>query len=163
MPEHELTDDELLTAWAGTLRAVAAARALLSDEIRETSGLSPPEFEVLARLLRADRHRLTTTRLAREVSFSSGGFTKLADRLVSAGLVERRPSARDRRVIYTELTEPGLKLASATLDAYLTTLRSHVLDVVGDERFASATAAMCILRDALCEPVPDDIDEPAPE
>ena len=48
--------------------------------------------------------------LAREAAFSTGGFTKIADRLAKRGLVERAPCADDRRVVYLQLSGSGAAL-----------------------------------------------------
>jgi DNA-binding MarR family transcriptional regulator len=155
MPEQQLTDDDLVTAWGLTIEAMAAARRLLEAQVRELSSLSPAEFEVLLRLLRSPDHRLPTTKLAREVSFSSGGFTKLADRLVAAGLVDRTTSVADRRVIYTELTDRGAEVATTTLAGHVTGLRESVLAILGSERVEALGGIMRVLRDALAPPCPE--------
>ena len=55
------------------------------------------------------------TRLVDEVSFSSGGFTKLADRLEADGLIERRDDPTDRRVRNAALTPEGERLAKLVM------------------------------------------------
>ena len=152
MSERDLTDDELVTAWGLGIEGMAVARRILEAQVREVSGLSPAEFEVLLRLLRSPDHRLRTTTLAREVSFSSGGFTKLADRLVAAGLVERTSSQRDRRVIYTALTDEGRAVAERTLARHVQGLRSTVLRVLGPEGMEQLASIMRTMRDALVAP-----------
>lgn len=49
--------------------------------------------------------------LAKETAFSTGGFTKIADRLAKRDLVERRPCADDRRVVYLMLPGAGAEQA----------------------------------------------------
>ena len=65
-------------------------QAGFAAEIDAAVGIPITWAEVLFRLRRTPGEALPSTRLAREVSFSSGGFTELMDRLVAAGLVERR-------------------------------------------------------------------------
>ncbi|MDQ6848888.1 MAG: MarR family transcriptional regulator [Actinomycetota bacterium] len=48
---------------------------------------------MLHSLLRAEDHRSPMSALAREVSMTSGGFTKLADRMARGGLIDRRSPA----------------------------------------------------------------------
>lgn len=144
---HAPSDDELVTTWGLVLEATAAAGRRLAIELDEAVGLSAPEAEVLFRLARSPGRLLPTTRLAREISFSSGGFTRLVDRLVRSGLVERRPCASDRRVVYAALTATGSTVASAALARHAEGLRCHLLDVVGTEQLVALEQVMRVLRD----------------
>ena len=47
------------------------------------------------------------SQLSAVLGFSTAGTTKVADRLAEAGMIERGPSAADRRVILVTLTEHG--------------------------------------------------------
>jgi DNA-binding MarR family transcriptional regulator len=102
-----LSDDELVTVWGLVLEGTSRLCATLAGELDQAVGLSATWAEVLFRLRRTPEHYLPTTQLAHAVSFSSGGFTKLLDHLVGAGLVERVPCPTDRRVIYAALTPLG--------------------------------------------------------
>ncbi|HEV2122588.1 MAG TPA: MarR family transcriptional regulator, partial [Chloroflexota bacterium] len=98
---------ELVSQWGTVVEGFADVGRVLAAEVEEAVGLSMSWAEVLFRLRRTPGEVLPSTRLAREVSFSSGGFTKLMDRLVETGLVERRPCPTDRRVVYAALTPHG--------------------------------------------------------
>lgn len=50
--------------------------------------------------------------LAREVDIDAGAATRLVDRLVAKGLVERVRSAGDRRVVMLQLTPAGRSVAA---------------------------------------------------
>lgn len=144
-----MTDRELVTSWGLLVEGAAAATRLLAAELKAGCELSLAEAEVLFRMVRSEPRLLTTSQLARDVSFSSGGFTRLADRLVSAGLVERRPCPSDRRVVYAQLTEVGRERAETALALHADGLRRHVLGSVGHERLAALGATMRLLRDHL--------------
>ena len=45
--------------------------------------------------------------LAQQVALTTGGVTRLVDRMISAGLVERVPCPTDRRVLFAALTPAG--------------------------------------------------------
>ncbi len=81
---------ELLT-WGDAVVGFEHASGTLFAEVEARMGLSRSSFELLQRLLRAPEQRAPITQLARTLIFSSGGMTKLADRLVEAGLVGSRP------------------------------------------------------------------------
>jgi MarR family transcriptional regulator, 2-MHQ and catechol-resistance regulon repressor len=54
--------------------------------------------------------------LAQQVALTTGGVTRLVDRMISAGLVERVPCPTDRRVLFAALTPAGeAKLDEASI------------------------------------------------
>lgn len=55
----------------------------------------------------------TPAELARECQLDAGAMTRMLDRLESKGLCKRVRSEADRRVVHIELTESGLRAASA--------------------------------------------------
>ena len=87
-------------------------------------------FSVLHLLLNSVEHRLPMTSLARELSITTGGFTKLADRMAREGLIDRRGSSGDRRVVYATLTADGLLSAQKCEAQYREGLREHVADAL---------------------------------
>jgi DNA-binding MarR family transcriptional regulator len=89
------------------LRAAQLADARLSERIA-VHGLQPGWFDLLAALRRAGApYALNPTQLMRTTMLSSGGMTKRLDRLVEAGLVERRADPDDRRGTLVRLTRRG--------------------------------------------------------
>lgn len=78
------------------------------------------EFDVLATLRRAgEPHRLTPTRLYEGLMLSSGAMTSRLDRLERKGLIERTPSATDRRSILVGLTPAGITLIDSILPLHI--------------------------------------------
>jgi DNA-binding MarR family transcriptional regulator len=142
------TEDDLVTTWGLVLEATSRAGRLLASEIEQAVGLPATWIEVLFRLRRTPENTLPTTQLAHAVSFSSGGFTKLLDHLVAAGLVQRVPCPSDRRVMYVSLTQLGQTTADAALAVHVAGLRAHVLHHLGPERFRQLAEAARVLRDA---------------
>src|SRR6185312_9793874 len=84
----------------------------------------------LTLLLESDEQRLPMSRIARDLAMTSGGFTKLADRMARDGLIDRRGSSGDRRVVFAALTETGEKLAREAMEVYQRYLRDQVLPLV---------------------------------
>jgi len=64
--------------------------------------------------------------LARELSMTSGGFSKLADRMAADGLIDRRGTVDDRRVVHATLTDAGYDAAAAARAAFVRALRNRV-------------------------------------
>lgn len=144
-------DDEVVTWWGLVIEGYVATQEQLMAEIADRFSLSPASFDILIRLLRSPRSRLPMTRLATEAALSSGGFTKVADRLVASGLIRREPSETDRRVTYVALTEHGQQVAGNARRTCAQTLRRIVLDPLGADGSASLADAMRTLRSANAE------------
>jgi DNA-binding MarR family transcriptional regulator len=75
-----------------------------------TVDVSMAEYSVLALLGEAGRNGMRMSELAERRLMSSGGFTRLADRLERRGLIERRPSPVDGRGSEAVLTTAGRAL-----------------------------------------------------
>lgn len=143
-----VNDDEMVTWWGLVIEGYLATQDGLMAEIHERCGLAPAQFDVLIRLVRTPGNKMPMTRLAREAALSSGGFTKVADRMVRAGLIERIPSDSDRRVIHCVLTDEGRNLAERARKECAEILRRRVLDPLGPEAATALAEAMRTLRAA---------------
>jgi DNA-binding MarR family transcriptional regulator len=96
----------------------------------------------MIRLGRSADGRLTMTQLASEVSLTSGGVTRLIDRMVEAGLVERQDCPSDRRSVYVVLTPAGTdKLHEATVE-HLAGLERHLLEPLDPAEQSSLAATL---------------------
>ncbi|NYI98840.1 DNA-binding MarR family transcriptional regulator [Streptomonospora nanhaiensis] len=143
------SDDDLITAWGLLVEALNDTSPLLLRGVHPSGeDMAGPWFEVLIRLQRSPGNRLPMSTLAREVSLSSGGFTKLADRLVAKGYVVRASCDHDRRVVYAELTPEGRALAEEARARHVRLLREHVLKPLGEDGVRAVARYARILRDS---------------
>ncbi|MFC7331283.1 MarR family winged helix-turn-helix transcriptional regulator [Marinactinospora rubrisoli] len=150
----EPDDDELITAWGLFYEALHLTSPLLLEGIDPCGkDLSGPWFEVLLRLQRSPGNRLPMSELARQVSLSSGGFTKLADRLERRGYLARQSCPSDRRVTYAALTPEGLALAEQARRKHVALLRTHLLAPLGAEGVRQFAARARELRDSSARAV----------
>jgi DNA-binding MarR family transcriptional regulator len=101
---------------------IATCYNLLMREARQTIAqrwrLTLPQFDVLAELARADAGGFTFVELSRLLLVTSGNLTGIVDRLEEQRLVERRPDAKDRRVIRVALTDKGRRVTDEVLPAH---------------------------------------------
>ena len=97
-----------LRVWFRFIRLNRRVQAAVSVELRAI-GLSIPQFDVLSTL--TEREGLTQQDLAARLYVTKGNVSGLIDRLVEAGLVERRPIPGDRRSYALHLTPAGTDLA----------------------------------------------------
>ena len=121
-----LTELEL-GAWRGMLRAHASLVRGLDAELEAAHGISLSGYEVLLLLHEAPERRLRMSELAESALLSLSGMTRLVDRLVRAGLVERERCADDKRVLYARPTRAGTTLFEAARDTHLRGVRERFL------------------------------------
>ncbi|MFF8957994.1 MarR family winged helix-turn-helix transcriptional regulator [Streptomyces sp. NPDC014894] len=104
-----------LDAWTDLVLAHARITRAMEREMHRSTGLTLPQYDVLLRLAEAPGGRMRMSDLAESVVYSTGGLTRLTGRMAGAGLVERRPSPDDRRVVRAVLTRRGRdRLAEAS-------------------------------------------------
>ena len=98
--------------WELLMDLVMAERARI-PQIAAEFRLSPPQVHAL-RLLEPDQP-LPMGRLACALGCDASNVTGIVDRLEQRGLIERRPSARDRRVKVLVVTAQGAKVRKALM------------------------------------------------
>jgi DNA-binding MarR family transcriptional regulator len=97
-------------AWKSLNQTHAAVSGRLQEALA-TAGLPPLAwFEMLAAIDDAEERRMKMGDLAEALVITRGGLTKLVDRLVKAGLIERTFCETDRRVSYATLLPAGEEL-----------------------------------------------------
>jgi DNA-binding MarR family transcriptional regulator len=97
-------------AWGALARTHAAISQRLQDALAQADMPPLPWYEVLATVAEAPEQRLRMGDLAEALVITRGGLTKLVDRLVKAGLLERTFCASDRRVSYATLLPAGVEM-----------------------------------------------------
>ena len=122
---RDVSDEDLIRHWHDVESATARLHRQLDADL-EAAGVSPQWYPALELLLAAEGHRLPMSTLARELSMTSGGFSKLADRMAADGLIDRRGTIDDRRVVHATLTDAGYAMASTARAAFVRALRNRV-------------------------------------
>ena len=133
------TSVDVTEAWHALVGAHDRLIRIFDAHLRDGHGLTRPRFDILRRLLEAEGYRSRTHELAQALLFSSGSATKVIDRLVERGLVERSAHASDRRVVFVSLTPTGLELARKVVEEHGALVRKTLA------RFESATEAHHVL------------------
>ena len=95
-----------LGAWRAFLRAGTASTLALEAALADT-GVSHSEYDVLVNVANGPKDGLRPTELAERVLITKSGLTRLLDRLVDRGYIERRACASDRRGQLIVLTVDG--------------------------------------------------------
>lgn len=141
--------DEVLIRDFGVLLGTAARLERLAGRAFESEcGISHQMFEVLLNLEREESEP-TMGALACHLILTSGGMSRLIDRMVAAGLVRRAPSPSDRRIQLAELTEAGrAKLAHAKQVHTATLRRFFESPLTPESRTALVDALACLNTNA---------------
>ena len=105
-PPPRLTELEL-RAWRGFLRAHRHLMVEMAAHLEADHQLDLSEYEVLLHLNEHPEKRIAMTELADLVLLTPSGVTRLVDRLVKRGLVERMPCPQDARRQHAVLTHAG--------------------------------------------------------
>src|SRR4051812_695094 len=153
-----LVYDDRITLWGLFLEVHAGIGRRLARELRADVDLPDAWLDVLLRIGRTPGQRVRMTDLARMVLFSSGGFTKLADRMEQAGLIGREPCSDDRRAVYAVLTPHGREMLDRALAVHLPGLQRYLCDPLDPRQRQELETILRTLRAALGappEPLPD--------
>jgi MarR family 2-MHQ and catechol resistance regulon transcriptional repressor len=116
-------DDRLVTTFGRLVEAHAAVARRTGRSLETSCGIPQAWFEVLLRISRADGGQVSMGSLAQQVALTSGGITRLLDRMIDAGLVERVPCPTDRRVLFAALTLDGQAKLDEALVVHAADLR----------------------------------------
>lgn len=130
--EPGVLDDERLSDLGLLVETHAKLTRLVGAELELRCGLPLSWFDVLIRLARSPDHRMTMTELARRVALTSGGVTRLVDRVAEAGFVERVHCPSDRRSIYVVLTPSGERKLQEAAHVHLDSLQAHFVTPLSD-------------------------------
>ena len=116
-------DDPAEEAYLNLLRTMTVLAADF-ERLFKDAGLSEPQYNVLRILRGAGGDGLPCLEVGARMITRVPDITRLVDRLEAAGLVERRRTSEDRRVVMISITKKGLD-AIAPLDAELTAIHKR--------------------------------------
>jgi len=129
--------DERLESWRTFLRAHARVIRELERELVVEQDLALTDYDVLVQLSAAPDRRLRMSELADALLLSRSGATRLVDRLVADGLVERVSCEDDRRGQWAALTERGLERLRRAAPTHVRGIEEHFLDRLSAEDLRS--------------------------
>ena len=142
--------DAQLAPWRAFLRAHARVERRLDEDLRTRHGLSLQEYETLLHLAESPERRLRMGRLADSLLLSKSGVTRLVDRLVDDGLVERTSCASDARGAEATLTALGLARLRAAAPTHLHGIRGYFFEAIAADDLAVVERAMDAISEGLC-------------
>lgn len=118
--------DEKVTLFGLLIETNARLARDLATTLEATCHLPLPWFEVLLRLRRSPDGRLKMNQMADAIVHSTGGTTRLVDRLEEAGYVRRENCPQDRRSVYVAITDAGNAKLDEALGVHLEYLEENL-------------------------------------
>ena len=133
MPPDRLSPLEL-DAWGGLLRVHTVLYRELERRLVKSSGMPISTYDVLLRLSWAGRSGLRMSELATQLLMTTGGLTRLVDRLEGEGLISRTRTAHDLRGYEVRVTPAGRRAFRSANQRHLADIRELFLDHVTKEQ-----------------------------
>ncbi|BDZ54433.1 MarR family winged helix-turn-helix transcriptional regulator [Agromyces marinus] len=136
-----------VAAWEALFRAQVAVMRELSAEF-PTEVMSLNEYDVLFNISRAPSRRLRLKDLNRHVLISQPSVSRLVDRLVGRGWVEKVDDPLDGRGTIVELTSTGYQEFRRAAIHHMQGITQHVGTALDDDELRKLTALCDRLREA---------------
>ena len=117
------------------LNLIRAAEILSTpiSELMATHGLSGKQYNVLRSVRRGGQGGLSISEIGAQMTDPRADVTRLVDRLLKAGLVERYHDEADRRVVRVRLSDAGGRTLSALDAPLLDVHRAQFAELTADE------------------------------
>ena len=143
-------DDDRIRLMTLIVRTHRRLTDTLGRELEQNVGIPLVFFDVLIHVGGAPDRRLTMSRLSADVALTTGGVTRLVDRMVEAGLVARQNCPSDRRSIYVVLTPQGQAVLDRAVAAHIDGIDRHLVAHLDARDCAALEVALLKVLDAGC-------------
>lgn len=132
--------------------------SLILDELQRESlealDLTFVDFSALRVIeIEGPPYTLSPSEMAERLVRTTGGMTKIVDRLERRGLVERVRDEVDRRSVQVHLTDDGRALSQKASAAY-TEMRKRVLDLIDRDGIAAINDHLDVILEAFEKALP---------
>ena len=141
-------DDDRLRLMTLIVRTHRRLTDRLARELEQNVGIPLVFFDVLIHVGGAPESRLTMSKLSSDVALTTGGVTRLVDRMVEAGLVARENCPNDRRSIYVVLTPEGQAVLHRAVAEHIDGIDRHLVAHLDDRERAALEVALVKILDA---------------
>lgn len=138
--------DPAITTYGRLAEVVRRLDRVFHATIVAETGLPGSHFELLLRLGRSPGEHLSMSALAAQLALTSGGVTRLVDRVSAAGLVERRACPTDRRVSYVTLTDRGREVLARAVEVHREDLHRELTQRLDEPQRDTLDATLDLLR-----------------
>ena len=143
----EHLDDPRIEAYGMLIEAHNELHHALERNLDVVAGVPVGWLGVLIRLARSPEQRLRMTVLARDMTMSTSGLTRLVDRMEAGGVVRREACAEDRRGLLAVLTDEGRALLASTAPCHVADLDHLLGGALDADEWAELTDLLRRVRD----------------
>lgn len=140
-------DDPRVEAYGMLIEAHNELHNAVQRKLDTEVGVPAAWLAVLIRLARSPGSRLRMTVLARDMTMSTSGLTRLIDRMEASGLVRREACPEDRRGLLAALTDEGVAVLTATAPCHVADLAQLLGGVLADGEVTQLTDLLRRVRD----------------
>ena len=130
-------DHPRFRTWIAVARACQLMQLTLARNMAHLE-IKPPHLDIMINLYR--REGISQQELARKLLVGRSNMSMLLPQLEKRGLIERRPDARDKRVLRLHLTDEGkavteqaMKIQTALIDTVMATSSEERCLMVADQ------------------------------
>jgi DNA-binding MarR family transcriptional regulator len=139
---HCPSGDEKVVLFGLLLETNARLAKDFGAELETKCDLPLAWFDVLLQLRRTNDGRLKMNQIADAIVHSTGGTTRLIDRLEESGYVRRENCPSDRRAIYVAITEAGNAKLDEALGVHLAFLDENLATRLSDAERETLSALL---------------------
>jgi MarR family transcriptional regulator, 2-MHQ and catechol-resistance regulon repressor len=140
-------DDPRIEAFGMLVEAHNEVVHVVQRNLEEAAAVPVPWLGVLIRLARSPGQRLRMSELARDMTMSTSGLTRLVDRIEASGHVRREACPEDRRGMHAVLTDEGRAVLARATPCHLADLERYVARAFDEGELVQLTSLLRTLRD----------------
>lgn len=148
-------NDEEAALWRTFLALEGRLHLEIQRDLKTSSGLTEPEFEVLVHLSEADGP-LRMTALADELRWERSRVSHQVTRMAKRGLVERTSCPEDGRGAFVSPTAQGTREIELAAPSHVATVRRAFLDRLDDDDKRELARLLSLVEGSDGGPQPTD-------
>jgi DNA-binding MarR family transcriptional regulator len=143
-------NDERLQLMGLVVRTHRRLTDLLGAELERNVGIPLVWFDVLIHVGGAPEARMTMSKLSNSVALTTGGITRLIDRMSEAGLVARSNCPNDRRSVHVVLTPAGQDTLRRAIGEHIAGIDRHLFGPLTEKDRSSLADILTKVADGGC-------------
>ncbi|KQX05763.1 MarR family transcriptional regulator [Leifsonia sp. Root1293] len=136
-----LLDDHDIRAWYAFMKVQLRLRYEMNRQLRDDSGISLADYDVLVALTSESNGTMTISDLAIRIGAERSRISHQARRMATQGLIALQPNPDDRRATDVALTDDGRALLVRASPGHIDFVRSVFFDALNPQQGAQLAEA----------------------
>lgn len=138
---YAFLEDDDVRAWFAFMKVQLRLRYEMNRQLRDDSGISLADYDVLVALTSEPSGTMTVSDLAIRIGAERSRVSHQTRRLAGDGLVDLTPNANDRRATDVTLTPAGRDLLRRASPGHIAFVRKVFFDALDEEQSAHLAGA----------------------